>query len=437
VELEGRRLSIGPLETNVALDRWSNRIDEGTLHLDVDARDVSLTLPVRLSTGSGPRICRLQLQTPAWHLSLAIQRSKASTDRLSLADAPTFETERTQLTWIGGECPPLRTRGDGTPSDGPSEALVDVVEQYVARTARTAARALFDPTPFESIGLLRDSLAFDRLSPFEHRRGRLRMASRPTSSSRLSLSKKGLAHSFDFGVAADRAPCVPPVSSSSARGDSNVASIPASMLAARQADFGIALAESFVTRLVQGGVASGFMCRGLQPPDDAPRELDSLTPRRARLETIGLGDVPSPARLRVAISPGGLPDLELQPQSSTIRLTWRNLTVELYGRVARAPVRLLKLTMSFAFDLSPSVRGTSSRLDFQIDTVDVTEASFQSPWRTSPPDDTDLLAWTRRLLLLLFEDTLALPLPFEPMSAPTLVGTEVRENDMLLLMRLR
>jgi hypothetical protein len=201
------------------------------------------------------------------------------------------------------------------------------------------------------------------------------------------------------------------------------------------ADMGLALAGSLLERLGRASATAGFLCRGLEGARGGD-DNRQIARHEARLADIGLEAVPVNGPFETVISPGKLPDATLQPAPQSLRLAWESLTIELYGEVAGARVRLLNLTASADFVLRPTSRRADA-LDFALTTITVGDVGFSSPWSSQPPRPEQLGPWTRRLLFLVLEDAFQLPLPVRPAAPLDLVGSRVRSDDLLLLFDLR
>ena len=426
-QIGGHSLSIGPLSQSLAIDELETTVSGSTLEFVVSALRPRLLVPVRLGSGSNTRICKFELTADRWTVEFGARDNAPVGWALQLVDAPSFRTIGLQVN-PDRPCPPL------VDEEGLVGSLGQQLVDYAETAIHNGAERFVGIPLFETLGLPRSSFSLRRLSSFSSRSGFLRILGQLPTSGGIRLDERGLETDLDLGISARRAPCAPPVDLPMPSGQP-AGPLTAGDLQQAGADMGLALAGSLLGRLGQASATAGFLCRGLEaaPGDDGDRQIAR---HEARLADIGLDSVPVSVPLETVISPGKLPDVTLQPAPQTLRLSWESLTVELYGEVAGARVRLLNLTTSADFVLRPTTRRTDA-LDFALTTITVRDVGFGSPWSAQPPRPDQLGPWTRRLLFLVFEDAFLLPLPVRPAAPLQLVGSRVRSDDLLLLFDLR
>lgn len=422
--IEGRDVTLGPVDQAIGVEEWATSVDASRLELSVRAQQPALTIPVRYrNPGDGSsRICRFRVTSDRWRIEFEAENLSASQWNLRRVAGPDFDAGEPVVESIG-EC------GAWTDDEGVVAALRQALIDYLGRTVELGVETTLALSPYETLGLFRDRTTLEHLSPFPNRRGAVRLAETTSATGAVELDASGLHTSFDYGASARRADCAPPVPPTSPD-DADIAPIQPGSLRVAGADAGLALAEPLIARLVQAATLGGFMCRGL----DRDTQLAELSRQQIRPGDVGLADAPVAGPLQAVLSPGSLPEVDLRDDNQTVELSWDSWTLELYGEYAGTRVRLLRVTTAatMALQTASEVRDA---LSMQIRAVDIGDVSFTSAWATSSPSGGDLTRWTRRLLLLVFDETLALPLPLDPGTSAQLVQTNIRPDDVLLMFR--
>ncbi len=243
------------------------------------------------------------------------------------------------------------------------------------------------------------------------------------------MSADGFDVDLDMALNSRRAPCAPalvPEAPATLSADE----VPPAELERAGADVGITVAGPLVLRLAQASTLAGFACRGL-----ADLALDgsgsNLASDDLLLEDVGLGELPIGPWVEPVITPGELPEIEMDPVNGTIELAWDELSVDLYAEMQDVPVRILQVSANVIITLRPVERLDS--IAFAVDSVFVTDSTVQSQWIYEVPFDSDLVRWTRRAMLLVLQDAFSLPIPMDPSAPLHLVDSQVRANDVLLL----
>jgi len=197
------------------------------------------------------------------------------------------------------------------------------------------------------------------------------------------------------------------------------------------ADVSMAFAAGSIERLARSMVLGGFACRGLE--DARPAEInEEIVPTEdLRLGDVGLGEIDLGPWVRVTSAPGSLPTLTPRPENGALELEWDSLTLEIYGDFQGAPTRLATLNAGATATLRAR-RNTTGFLRFDVDAIVVSDADLESPWLFRPPEESALRQWARRALLLILNEQFVLPLPLMAPSDVRVVGTEVRDTDVVL-----
>ncbi len=426
-DYRGDTLTFGPVAQTAPLT--TTDVDAGATGLDIalTAEDVSLTIPVRVDQGASVRICQFRVAGDELVASAAARPDPDRAWAFRLPAEPEILTSPRQVESIGS-CPPL-VDDDGEAID----RLENWLGEYFGEALRRGIDDYVAISLIDELGLPRGSTALRHLSPFTNRQGVLRYASYASREERVGVDSGGSTLRLDLGLSSNRARCAPPVSLGSPDEAPPAGEVSAERLDGDRSDLGLALAKPLVGRLARAATLSGFLCRGL---DDDPSQTDGRIPRQeVRLADVGLADLPATGPFESVISPGSLPETTFHPREEAIEVTWSGLSVDLYGRVADTRLRVLSLTTSASFRYRPSDASTGL-LDLSLETITVEEASLQTPWAETDPEEATLERWARRLLLLVFEEAFSLPLPVAPGAPLELVGTDVRPDDLLFRLQI-
>lgn len=423
--IDGSPVSVGPLRQSLPFQQWTTAVDDGVLRFELRSDTPSVVIPVRIPREIGVRICRFRLRADRWDVSVRTANRAEDGWRLETIAPPNFETMSPRIAAVG-DCPELLDKPGKLP-DSLEQAVTDFLDEAIAGGIRQVIAA----SPFDALGLLRQDIDLVRLAPFANRRGTLRLLGRFPETEAISLGDGGLEADLNLGISARRADCAPPDGLELPQ-NRPAGRIDASTLEAAGADVGLAIAGPLLRRLARASTLGGFLCRGLES-DDATLDGMALTVDDARLSMIDLETIPAAGDLEVALSPGRLPELNTRPDANALELSFTDLGLELYGPVRGVRTRLVELTVTATFTLRPDIQ-SADRLALTLNAVSVDNASLQTPWSDALPDDGALSRWTRRLLLLVFEDAFTLPLPIRPAAPLQAVRAHVRGDDVLLLL---
>lgn len=420
-------LQLGPVTQDVAMGVLDVVPLASTLDATLTLPETTLLIPTRRASGAQTQICRWRVRVTSasvsWQLAIS---PEADGYMLRVDRAPLVQLEDPQVALVGSCADPTLSAAD----EALRQELVGYARQVIAESIAQAVEG----DPIAGVSLISRSLELTRLSAFEHRRGQLLLTGQPSSGNPVRLSADGLTLEMDYALQSRNARCVPPI------GPAPVEAIlptPISPALLRQfdADVGLSLNAALLNRALQALTLSGFMCRGLEQPiaeDPAGFLLKEL-----RLGDVGVDASLAAERVSVALSPGGLPSLQLSAESGVIRMTVPDLVVTIHGEVFGVRSRLAEVTLSVQLSLRPTAQRAAGVLGLAVETIEVTAASLSSEWRASEAAlaDATLQQWARRLLVLVFGQETVLPLPLEPDNGLIAVGAQVRANDMIVLLR--
>lgn len=429
VNSEFERMTLGPLEDRINVTRWDVSVDDAGTVLQAEIEDFETVVPVRIEQGIGTRICRIRVTADRVDARVPIgTRGEFDPDptdpsALGAMGSPTVTFTR-RNTQVIGSCPPLEA---STTLDGQLDA--DILA-YVDDASTAFAELMAEMSPSREMGLFDSEVELGHVTPFDIRAGTLAIFSQPSQDS-AHLGPSGYTIDFDMAVESSRARCAPP-KTLNLSGASSPAPIPVSILESTRSDAAYALSIRTLSALAQNGVRAGLGCIGLEggPISENAVSTDDLDLERVGLAQLQVGSLAAPV-----VSFGELPTVESVAGTNVIKITWMKFVIDIYAEVQGVPVRILHLTTDFEFTLQPAL-SRQGTLQLEIGSIDVTSADVTSRWHHEDAEVGDLEEWARRLIVLLFEDRLQLPLPVEPGAPLELVTTQVRDNDLLLLLRI-
>lgn len=425
--LGDRPLSIGPLSQPISISDVDANVGDEALGLALSDQRLAVTIPIRVERSVGTEICRFQLTTGPWTIQIESEEDPETGWKSTPSKPVTLETNGLQVTPVE-ECPALRDDSGEFPAQ-----LDEILADYLQSSIENGVGEFLDIAIYDQLGLLRGRTSLHRLSAFPNRQGTIDVVGRTTESEGLQLDSTGLSADLGIGTSSRRAPCARPDALSAPSGNQAADPIRGEDFQGTDAALGIAVARPLLVRLVEAMTSGGFLCRGLERTDEVSGIGAPINRRDAALGDVGLESVPIEGPFRPTLSPGRLDDLQLRPDSNTVAVTWRGLTLELYGRFGGAQTKLVTLSANVEFFLIPA-GGAPDSLRFDINAIDVDDVSFQSPWRSEGPEQTALNRWSRRLVLAVFENTFELPTPVLPDAPLSHLQTRVRSDDVLLLL---
>ncbi|MBA2662120.1 MAG: hypothetical protein H0U74_07465 [Bradymonadaceae bacterium] len=423
-----RRLRFGPLEQDLAIERWAVTPLGEAMIASLVLIKPTIYVPVRVQDNISVQICRFAVTMDAVDIRATINVATTS-EGVTLGGASHTEVE------ISG----VKTRpiGPCVPLDGErwtlEESLDDLLLEYVEEGLTHSANAAFRDSPLDTLGLIRRRVELSRVSAFENRRGNILVIGQMAATDPIGLSSRGLEAGLDMAISQRRAGCAPAVGLD-APNVGATAPIPVALLEQFTADVGLAIATPLLERTAQAATSAGFICRGLEDPRPADENREVIPGDSLRLEDIGLAHVPIGPWARLLTSPGSLPRLKTRPDRNDILLSWENLTVDLYAEVYGVLVRIVSITTSVELGLRPRA-DLPGLIGFDVDTVEVQNVQLSSPWLADAPDDNDRNRWARRLLFLALDGQFSLPLPLDPGTPLRVVGSQVRADDLVLMLR--
>jgi hypothetical protein len=440
--------TIGPFSTTLAVDNWSVSPTGDTWPVAFEIDQPTVTIPVRIQQTAGVRICRFQARADQMRLEASISIFDDSDDATALAPdspvepgylvttvTPTLDADALQFDIIG-DCPPLL---DNNESLSTQTDLLAILETYLRGAVQSSTEDKLELSPVEGLGLLRGSVTLNRRSQFESRLGELSYSARTEGANGsddpgVTLNQSGLHLDMAGGVSSFRAPCFPPDPSPSLNPTPANTPTPAS-LSDPNTDVAVAVSTSLIERLLQSAALGGFYCLGLEPPANTTASpIPQVTASDMQLGDVGLGHLPVSGRLDLAISPGSFPSVAFRPRDNVVQASWPDLTIDVYGRVDGTRVRMLEVTTTVEFGMRPHISDQNAQraIPFQLESLSVSDVSFDSDWRRSDTAPPELTRWSRRLANLTFEGAFSLPLPFAPMRSVNLTSATVRQQDLLV-----
>ena len=431
VDTEFESTSLGPLDSTVDVTRWAVGTTTNRVRLTAEADNFEVIVPIRIDEGFGTRICRMRVAADQMEASVPITTRAATEpdathpESLTSMGAPavTYTNRRTELI---GSCPPLES---SQALDGDLDA--DVLA-YVDDATVALAERMTDITPSAELGLLDNDVELDHLTAYENRRGSLSIFSAPTKDSS-GLNEAGYTLDLDMAVDSSRAGCAPPEQFDLPEAVP-AAPVPLSTMQAANAEVALALSTRTLAGLAKNGVRAGFACTGLEDAPLSESSAGAVSTDDLDLDRVGLGGLDVGSVAVPVISPVNIPTVSNDPSTGVVELSWSDLGIDIYAQVRGVPVRILQLNATFDFTLQPT-QSRGAALSLQIGSIEVSSARVRSQWSGDAELD-DPAQWARRLILLLFENRLQLPLPVEPGAPLELMSTQVRTNDLLLLLRI-
>ncbi|MFU8802535.1 MAG: hypothetical protein ACNA8W_01885 [Bradymonadaceae bacterium] len=428
LEHEELELKLGPLEQAVHVERWSVVTEIPTMQVRASLQQPTLTMALRIHDGISHQICRFsaQMDNAAIDATVSIAHP-AEGPSLGVSDKATIEFDALRVRKVGS-CP---IDLDLEIEEGLT--LTEIIEGYVSDALVRSAEEAFAASPLDMMGLIRRRVELSRLSSFESRRGQVLFIGKLSEEEPMDVSTHGLEVNLDLAMSPRRAGCAPPVSLGVP--DTRPAGpLSATILNQFGADVGMALSVPVLQRLAQAMTAAGFMCHGFDDPrrDEESREvvpLDSL-----RLDDIGVTGIPFGPWGRTMISAGALPTVQTRPERNDVQLRLESLIVDVYGELFGVPVRLARVQATADFGLRAK-EDEVGMIAFEIESVQIRDVSLRSDWLETRPREADLMNWTRRLLIMTLQDRLVMPLPIDPGTPLTLVGSQIRSTDVVLMMR--
>lgn len=418
-------LTLGPLDRQVDVDSWQVDASAEALTVSIEARNVDVTVPVRIAEGVGSRICRYSVEADrVFFQSDVALASAGAVPRFEAVGERIVDLNNPQVSRIG-DCPALE---EIESAPGEAYAVQQLFVDYLTQAWTESGREAITIAPLDSLGLVHSVVGLDRLSSFENRRGQLQVSGRVTGSNGSSLSADGFDVDLDMALNSTRAPCAP-AQVAEAPSTLSADEVPPDELERTGADVGIAVAAPLVLRMAQTSTLAGFGCRGLEnlafDGGGSNVATDSL-----KLELVGLGELPIGPWIEPVIAPGQLPELEMDPINGLVELTWSELSVDLYAQMQDVPVRIMQITAEVVLRMRPDEENDS--LAFTVESVEVTDPIMQSQWSYGNDAGSDLVQWTQATLQLVLQDAFSLPIPLDPSAPLHLVESQVRTNDVLL-----
>lgn len=422
IGLFDEEVALGPLDDRITSAQWTVSNYQNEFEVTLSGEEIATTVPVRIGSGANSRLCRFGVEIAQVEATNRLELvAEDGHPALATVDVPSAELTGPSVDPIG-TCDELDEVRDGLDDEDFDQIFVDYLTNAWSRSvARMSQTSLL-----EALGLIGEPMQIRRLSNFENRRGSLILDQR-SSAEGGGAASRGAEFALDAAATGRRADCAPPLDLGNP--DTGAADeISSSIL--DDAHVGLSLAEPFLARLLRTGALSGFACGGLEDVtfdgNGATLAADDLD-----LERVGLDETPIGATVAPVTRPGTAPDLETDADNDVLRITWDALSVDLYAQVQQMPVPLVTATTDLELAFRP-VEGTNA-IELSLSSIEVLDASLASHWFDEPPADDALVRdWSERLLVLVLDDALTIPLPLEPASPLRLADARVRTSDLLL-----
>lgn len=431
----GASLQLGPLEQSLPLEDIELQAQASSAQITLALPTPQLTVPTRHGRGAQTVICRWQVRAEAAEVRAQLEVTSSEQGPVLAPTAPPEGAlEQVRVDPVGA-CPIEALGQDPGGSGRPDEAALAELEAALARYVEDAlveaTGQVLTRSPARAFGIIEGGLGLTRVSAFENRRGQLRVIGQPSPSDGLALDGRGATLEYDYSVRAPVAACAPPLPLPTPE------TIPAEpfdleAITRQGADLAVALSEPLLSRLAAALTRAGFLCQGVET---LGRSEQTLATRELLLESVGLEASMFGDRARLTMSPGALPVVRTRPADAALEVTWDDLSVEVYTEVLGTPTRALHLQADLVLSARLDPDGVGA-MRLNVEAVDARGATLESDWQRQPPADDELDAWARRLLLILLDDQVTLPLPLAPGAPLSLIEARVRERDLVLLLEL-
>lgn len=431
-----REIRLGPLEQHLPIEHWTvmPQVDNGDFSASVSMKlsRPRVYVPIRVQTAHAVQICRFEVsfETLSIRANVSIEHT-AEGPVLGIGQSPEDAAEvvasETNMRTIG-PCTSLHDQSWIHP-----EPLGTLLQNYVETTLLNSAEAAFRASPLDTLGLIRRRVELSRISAFENRRGALLVSGKLADSQGLAFHEQGLDAQLDVALGQQRAGCAPALGLDAAPLHP-AGTISAGLLAQFQADVGLAMSVPLLERLAHAATAAGFVCRGLEDPRPADENREVIPTDILRLQDLGLENLEIGPWAQIAIGPGSLPTLQARVDKNDLLLKWPRLTLDLYAEIHGVLVRLVNVQADIEMGLIPRA-DIPGMIGFEIDAVDVKNIQLESAWMAEQPTQQKALNWTRRLMFIALDGQISLPLPLDPTTQLRVVGTQIREDSLIVLLR--
>lgn len=432
-------LRFGPLEQTLTMSSLEATPHNSSFDLSLSFRDMIVFVPLRIQQGVGTSICRWRVQTTSTSILAKMVVDANHPSVLKPLNDPQILLMNPRVDPVGS-CALDLSEGTQTTGSIAQTDLEQALFAYVRRSLASSIQGLLRQNPASTLGLLEGSVALTHISPFEHRHGHMNVFARRNPDTLPKLSSLGLSLSMDYGILAQQpARCAPPVTLS-APNDATLEPINELLLTQHKADVGLTLTTPLLQHTLEALTLSGFLCLGLESTASQDTTTHSTITRDLRLGDLGISTKLLGDRAHVVLSPGSLPIISTQPTHNTLQVRWSNIDLAVYTPVLGTRVRIVSLLMDIIFELriNAATDSTQNALAMNMETIQVERAVLHSEWvpQGTPPDQETIRLWSKRLVLLSLGHIFTLPLPLLPGAPLELVGTQVREHDLALFLRL-
>lgn len=419
-------VQMGPIEQSVKIQEIGIEPSMDGFTTKLSLKDVLILVPTRQGQFEQTALCRWRVQISDLDITLNIGTDPNNTQALITQGNPVTTINQARVDAIGG-CALTTTLTETQKLEDFKAALI----AYAIGSVEASVTKLGQIKPLEQLGLIVGGLEITRQSDFSNRRGQLILAGDLAAG--IQLAEDQLKINMQYGTqVVSQAQCTPPI-------ELGTMTLPepqpieAAQLNQFRADLGVSLPIVFVERLIQTLIKGGFMCRGLNdlglPTQRSIAKQDVLY-SEVGIDTSLLGE-----QTYLTFSPGALPTVKSIEQTGSLAIQWNDMTLELYANVLGSMALVAKVRTSARF-LVKVDRATTSNLTLNIETLTVQNAILQSLWRGVQTNNDAVFLWTRRLLLIALGEGFQIPLPLRPGTPMQVLGTQLREQDIVLYLQL-
>ncbi len=423
---------LGPVQQRLPVSRF-DLVPKQELTTTVIVFDaLQMIVPVRFNLEGGLVICR-------WQVS--------STNVVSTVDLAVIEGSEgynlepiasplTQLTTVRvdavGSCPvDVVEQPAGVPGELTREVFVEALSAYAEDAISDAVQELLSTSSLELLGLISGEIELSQPARLEHKQGVTRLAGSLSEPEPVPLrvANAGLSLSLDYAASFEPAACAPLVELDEVPAG-EVMSVTQADVRDAGADMGVALSRGLLGRVMQVLTRAGFLCLGLERIGTA---VESLSLRDVDFGAVGISETMFGDRVQYSVTPGALPEVTLNTTLGTVDVTLSNVQLELYTELFGTSV--LASSVQFPVTLSLKiVPDTPGMMRLRLEAVQIGDVVLVSDWSSQPPEADALRDWTRRLVVLVFGESLRLPLPLRQDTGVTLMEARVRQGDVVFFL---
>lgn len=427
---------LGPVLQSIPVSRFDllPKQELTTVVMVLDA--LQMIVPVRFGVGGSTVICRWQIGSSNVVSSVDLAVVEGSTGY----NLEPIAVPLTQLTTLRvdavGSCPvEIVEVSTGAPGELTRAEFEQGLSTYAETAISAAVEELLSTSSLELIGLVSGEIELAQPGRLANKRGVARISgglSAPEPAP-LNVSNGGLGLVLDYAASFEPAACAPLLELDVAE-PAQVMAAPVTQADVRvvQADMALALGGGLIERILQTLTRAGFLCVGLERIGTA---TESLSLRDVEFDTLGISDGLFGDRVQYSVTPGSLPRVKLNTTLGTVDVSFEDLQIELYTALFGSPVMASRVTFPVTLSLKivPDVAGM---MLLRLDAVEIGEVELSTEWSAQAPSSDVLQDWTRRMVVLVFGESVRFPLPLRVDTNATLVEARVRQVDVVFFLSL-